>query len=202
MTIQHMKIEHTQQAKKLTVRELARKKKQAGELSLIEAGAVLGAIALLALATYLGVPFVRNMVQAHSFSSEATMFHTGIQAATVNDSDFSGESLATLAQNHAFDSAGARLSNDKSSVTGIFGGQVTSVPGTVTTTNDAIVTSYPVPAAVCAMSAASLANTYTEMTINGTVISAPGTTFSSSAAGKACSSAGQVATIQMYTTRS
>lgn len=189
-------------AKKIALRRAAAKKKQKGELSLIEAGAVLGAMALLALGLYLGVPFVRNMVQSHSFTSEATMFHTGIQAATVNDADFSGESLTSLAQNHAFDSAGARLSSDKSSVTGIFGGQVTSVPGTVTTTNDAIVTSYPVPAAVCSMSAASLANTYTKMTINGTVISAPGTTFNSSAAGNACSSAGQVATIQLYTTRS
>ncbi|MBB3261262.1 hypothetical protein [Paraburkholderia sp. WP4_3_2] len=197
-----MKIKHTMKAKKLSLRELARRKKQSGELSLIEAGAVLGAMALLALGIYLGVPFVRNMVQASSFKSEATMFHTGIQNATVNDADFSGESLTTLAQNHAFDSAGARLASDKSSVTGIFGGQVTSVPGTVTTTNDAIITSYPVPAAVCSMSVASLANTYTKITINGTVISAPGTTFNSSTAGNACSSAGQVATIQMYTTRS
>jgi hypothetical protein len=197
-----MKIQHTMKAKKLTVRQLARTKKQTGELSLIEAGAVLGAMALLALGIYLGVPFVRNFVQSRTFSSEAGMFHTGIQAATVNDADFSGESLSSLAQNHAFDAAGARLASDKSSVTGIFGGQVTSVPGTVTTTNDAIVTSYPVPAAVCSMSAAALANTYTKLTINGTVISAPGTTFSSSAAGNACSSAGQVATIQMYTTRS
>jgi hypothetical protein len=189
-------------AKKISFRRAAAKKKQKGELSLIEAGAVLGAMALLALGIYLGVPFVRNMVQARSFTSEATMFHTGIQAATVNDADFSGESLTSLAQNHAFDSAGARLSSDKSSVTGIFGGQVTSVPGTVTNTNDAIVTSYPVPAAVCSMSVASLANTYTKLTINGTVISAPGTTFNSANAGNACSSAGQVATLQLYTTRS
>lgn len=197
-----MNIQQSTMAKKLSVRKLARIKKQAGELSLIEAGAVLGAMALLALGIYLGVPFVRNFVQSRSFSSEATMFHTGIQNATLNDSDFSGESLTSLAQNHAFDSAGARLAADKSSVAGIFGGQVTSVPGTVTNTNDAIITTYPVPAAVCSMSAAALANTFTKLTINGTVIAAPGTTFNSSAAGNACSSTGQVATIQMYTTRS
>lgn len=197
-----MNIQQSTTGKKLSVRELARRKKQAGELSLVEAGAVLAAMAIVALAIFIGVPFVRNLIQAHNFESEATMFHTGIQNATLNDSDFSGESLTSLAQNHAFDAAGARLAADKSSVTGIFGGQVTSVPGTVTNTNDAIVTTYPVTAAVCSMSAASLANTFTEVTVNGTVIAAPATPYNSTVAGRACSSAGQVATILMYTTRS
>ncbi|HEY4803599.1 MAG TPA: type 4 pilus major pilin [Paraburkholderia sp.] len=183
-------------------RRLGRLKKQSGELSLIEAGAVLGAAALLSLALFYGVPFVRNMVQSSTFKSEAGMFHTGIQNATANDSDFSAETLATLAQNHAFDAAGARVASDYSTVTGIFGGQVTAEPGTVTSSNDAIVTSYPVPKAVCSMSISAVANIFTEVTVNGTVVASPSTKFSSQTAGNACASGGDVATVAMYTTRS
>jgi hypothetical protein len=184
------------------VRRLARKKKQKGELSLIESGAVLGAMALLALIIYLGVPFVRHMVEAHHFKSEATFFHTGIQNATQNDANFAGESLTSLAQNHAFDAAGARVASDYSTVQGMFGGDVTASPGTVTNANDAVVTSYPVPSEVCSMAAAALANVFTEVSINGTVVYSPSTPFSSQTAGSACSSAGQVATVDLYTTRS
>ena len=183
-------------------RRLGRLRKQTGELSLIEAGAVLGAAALLAVALFLGVPFVRNMVQSSSFTSEAGMFHSGIQNATQNDADFSGETMTSLAQNHAFDAAGARVASDYSTVTGIFGGAVTAVPGKVTTANDAIVTSYPVPKAVCSMSVSALVNTFTEVTVNGTVVSSPTTTFNSATAGTACGSAGNVATVGLYTTRS
>nr|WP_238328091.1 type 4 pilus major pilin [Paraburkholderia mimosarum] len=130
------------------------------------------------------------------------MFHTGIQNATQNDANFSGESLTSLAQNHAFDAAGARVASDYSTVQGMFGGDVTATPGTVTNANDAVITTYPVPAAVCSMSAAALSNVFTEVSINGTVVYSPTTAFSSSAAGSACSSAGQVATVELYTTRS
>jgi hypothetical protein len=188
--------------RKLVVRRLARRKKQAGELSLIEAGAVLGAMALLALIIYLGVPFVRNMVQAAHFKSETTMFHTGIQNATQNDADFSGESLTSLSENHAFDAAGARVASDNTSVQGMFGGDLSAEPGTVTNANDAVVLTYPVPAAVCSMSVPALANVFTEVSINGTVIYSPTTAFNSATAGNACSSAGKVATVELYTTRS
>lgn len=193
---------HLTLARKQAIRRLARRRRQSGELSLVEAGAVLGAMALLALIIYLGVPFVRNMVQAAHFKSEATMFHTGIQNATQNDANFAGESLTSLAQNHAFDAAGARVAADYSAVQGMFGGDVTATPGTVTNANDAVVTTYPVPAAVCSMSAAALSNVFTEVSINGTVVYSPTTAFSSQTAGRACSSAGQVATVEMYTTRS
>ncbi|WP_321853340.1 type 4 pilus major pilin [Paraburkholderia tropica] len=189
-------------AHKAQMRRLGRLKKQTGELSLIEAGAVLGAAALLSLALFYGVPFVRNMVQSSTFKSEVGMFHTGIQNATSNDADFSSETLSTLAQNHAFDAAGARVSSDYSTVTGIFGGQVTAEPGTVTSSNDAIVTSYPVPKAVCSMALSAVVNIFTEVSVNGTVVSGPSTTFSSATAGSACASGGDTATVAMYTTRS
>ncbi|QGZ66973.1 type 4 pilus major pilin [Paraburkholderia acidisoli] len=182
-------------------RRLARRKKQAGELSLIEAGAVLGAAALLALVAYLAVPFVRSMVQSAHFKSEAAMFHTGIQNATQNDADFSAETLGSLAENHAFDAAGTRLSADKSAVQGLFGGDVTAEPGTVNNANDAVVVSYPVPTSVCSMSVSALANVFPELAVNGTTVFSPTTAFSSATAGTACASAGEVATVEMYTTR-
>jgi hypothetical protein len=197
-----MQPQHLTRARRAALGRIARRTKQKGELSLIEAGAVLGAGALLALVIYLGVPFVRNLVQASHFKSEATLFHTGIQNATQNDADFSDETLESLAQNHAFDAAGARVATDFTSVLGIFGGEVTATTGTVTNANDAEVLSYPVPSAVCSMSAPALANVFAEVSVNGTVVYSPTTPFSSTTAGAACASAGQVATIEMYTTRS
>ncbi|WP_434667681.1 hypothetical protein P5W99_35950 [Paraburkholderia sp. A3BS-1L] len=197
-----MKIEQRKEIQNERFRRVARLKKQKGELSLIESGAVLGAGALVALVVYMAVPFVRNMVAAHQFKSEASMFHTGIQNATLNDADFSAESLSTLAKNHAFDAAGARMASDYSSVTGMFGGSVTASVGKVTNANDAMVVSYPVPAAVCSMATSALVNTFPQVVVNSTTIFSPTTTYSSSAAGTACTSSGAVATIQLYTTRS
>lgn len=182
-------------------RRFARRRKQAGELSIVEAGAVLGAAALLALVAYLAVPFVRSMVQSAHFKSEAAMFHTGIQNATQNDADFSAETLESLAENHAFDSAGTRLASDKSAVQGLFGGDVTAEPGKVSNANDAVVVSYPVPASVCSMSVSALANVFPELSVNGTTVFSPTTSFDSATAGTACNSAGEIATVEMYTTR-
>jgi hypothetical protein len=89
---------------------VARNRTQKGELSLIEAGAVLGVAALLVLAVYVAVPYIRNFVQTLHFTSEVSHFHTGIQSATETDADFTSETLTTLAQNHAFDAAGPRVS--------------------------------------------------------------------------------------------
>lgn len=196
-----MKIQQRTEAQKQAFRRVVRRKKQAGELSLIEAGAVLGAAALLALVIYLAVPFVRTMVQSSHFRSEASMIHTGIQNATQNDADFSGETLTTLAQNHAFDAVGTRLSSDRTTVQGLFGGSVTVATGKVNNANDAAVVSYPVPQGVCAMSVAALVDVFPEVQVNTTVVYSPTTAFSSAAAGKACAASGEIATIQMYTTR-
>jgi hypothetical protein len=95
----------------LTLRELGRRRRQTGELSMIEAAAVMAGAALLALAAYAGGKFVMDRIHASQFKSEAQLFHTGILDATANDTDFSEETLQTLAQNHAFDSAGGRVSN-------------------------------------------------------------------------------------------
>lgn len=181
----------------------ARKNRQKGELSLIEAGAVLGAAALLALAVYVAVPYIRNMIQANSFKSEASMFHTGIQNATETDADFSGESLTSLAQNHAFDAAGSRVSADHTTLTGMFGGNVTVSVGAVTNPNDAVVVSYTVPSAVCAMTVGALSKVFAQVDVGTSTVFSPTVAFSSQTAGSACQVAGSsTATVKMYTTRS
>lgn len=181
---------------------IARRKKQSGELSLIEAAAYMAGAALLAVAVIKGGAYVYDTIRASQFTSEAQMFHTGMLNATQNDSDFSAETLQDLAQNRAFDEAGTRLSSDKASLRGIFGQPVTVSVGTLTTANDSLILSYQVPAAVCAMSVAALTNVYSQVSVNSAVVAAPGTTFTSATAGTACASAGSTATIEMYTSRS
>lgn len=188
--------------RELALRRRARFRRQTGELSMIEAAAVMAGAALLALGAYLGGKFVMNRIYASQFKSEAQLFHTGVLDATANDIDFSGETLTTLAQNRAFDSAGSRVAAARTAVTGMFGGAVTAAAGTVTTANDAMIVTYPVPATVCSLSAAALASAYTKVTVNGTTVSDPNTPFSNAAAGVACNSAGANASIAMYTTRS
>jgi hypothetical protein len=186
----------------LTLRELGRRRRQTGELSMIEAAAVMAGAALLALAAYAGGKFVMDRIHASQFKSEAQLFHTGILDATANDTDFSEETLQTLAQNHAFDSAGARVSNSGNGVIGMFGGDVAAAAGTVISANDALIVTYPVPSTVCSLSVAALANAYTQIVVNGTTISSPNLTFNSGTAAAACTSAGATASIEMFTTRS
>jgi hypothetical protein len=181
--------------------KVASRHKQKGELSMIEAGAVMAGAALVALAVYAGGKYVLDLIHANQFKSEAQMFHTGILDATQNDSDFSAETLQILAQNHAFDAAGSRLATDKSAVKGLFNGTLGITIGTLVTASDSIVLSYPVPATVCSMSAAAISTVYTQVSINGSVVSAPTTPFLSSAAATACASAGATATLSLYTSR-
>ncbi|SIO72878.1 PilS N terminal [Burkholderia sp. GAS332] len=188
--------------RKFSLLQLGRRRRQSGELSMIEGAAVMAAAALLALLAYAGGKFVMDRVHASQFKSEAQLFHTGILDATANDTDFSNETLKTLSQNHAFDSAGSRVAAAGAGVTGMFGGAVTAAAGTVINTNDAMIVTYPVPATVCALSVSAIANAYTQVTVNGTTVSGPTTTFSSSTGATACTSAGATASIAMYTTRS
>ncbi|MGF6649566.1 hypothetical protein OKW34_000128 [Paraburkholderia youngii] len=187
--------------RRLTLLRMGRRKKQSGELSLIEAGAYMAGAALLAIAVIRGGAYVYSLIKTHEFTSEAQMFHTGILNATQNDADFSSETLTTLATNRAFDSAGARLSSDKSSLKGIFNQPVTVTVGTLSTANDSLILNYQVPAAVCAMSISALTNTFSQVGANNTMLAGPTTTFSSTAAGTACASAGAYATLQLYTSR-
>ncbi len=190
----------TQEQRKAALLRMARRRKQSGELSMIEAAAVMAGAALLALIVYQGRSFVMDRIHAHQFKSEAQLFRSGIQDATSNDIDFSAESLQTLAQNHAFDSAGSRVNATAGTLTGIFGGSVTAVPATIATTDDAMAMTYPVPATVCSLAIGAIAGAYTKVTVNGTTVSDPNTTFNGSAAGSACSSAGATASIAMYAT--
>lgn len=180
---------------------MGRRRKQSGELSLIEAGAYMAGAALLAIAVIKGGSYVYSLIRSSQFTSEAQMFHTGILNATQNDADFSTETLTTLATNRAFDSAGSRLAADKSSLKGIFNQPVTIAVGTLSTANDSVIMSYQVPADVCAMSVAALTNTYSQVAANGTILAGPTTTFSSTTAGTSCASAGAYATIALYTSR-
>ncbi|WGS55106.1 hypothetical protein LFL96_34715 (plasmid) [Paraburkholderia sp. D15] len=181
--------------------EMGRRRRQSGELSMIESGAVLAGAALLALAAYAGGSYVYNLVRASSFKSEAQLFHSGVLNATNTDVDFSGETLQTLAQNHAFDVAGSRVAAGGASVRGLFGGALSATTGTLVTTNDAMILGYPVPAAVCALSAGALASAYSQVVINGTTIYSPNVAFNSSTAGTACASAGGTAAVQMYVSK-
>jgi hypothetical protein len=181
--------------------KVASRHKQKGELSMIEAGAVMAGAALVALAVYAGGKYVLDLIHASQFKSEVQMFHTGILNATENDSDFSSETLQILAQNHAFDAAGSRLATDKSSVKGLFNSTLTVTIGTLVTASDTLILSYPVPATVCSMSAAAISTVYTQISINGTLVSGPSTPFLSSAAATACASNGSTATVALYTSR-
>ncbi|MGF6969627.1 hypothetical protein OKW43_006722 [Paraburkholderia sp. WC7.3g] len=196
-----MQQKNTNAVRRLSLLRMGRRKKQSGELSLIEAGAYMAGAALLAIAVIKGSTYVYTLIKSSEFTSEAQMFRTGILNATQNDADFSAETLTTLATNRAFDSAGTRLASDKSSLKGIFNQAVTVSVGTLSTANDSLILSYQVPAAVCAMSVAALTNTFSQVGANSTTLSGPTTTFSSTTAGTACASAGAYATLQLYTSR-
>ncbi|MEZ0606303.1 type 4 pilus major pilin [Paraburkholderia sp. IW21] len=185
---------------KTTLIQMARRRRQSGELSIIEGAAVMAGAALLALAVYQGRGFVMDRIHAYQFKSEAQLFRSGIQDASSNEVDFSGESLQTLATNHAFDSAGSRVNKTAGTLIGLFGGSVTAASGLVSTANDAMVMTYPVPATVCSLSVAAVAGAYTMVTVNGTTISGPSTQYNDATAGTACASAGATASIGMYAT--
>jgi hypothetical protein len=180
--------------------QAARRRRQSGELSMIEAGAVLAAAALLALAVTEGGKFVYDRVSASHFKSEAQLFHSGVLDATSNDTDFSAETLQTLIQNHAFDAAGSRVVAN-ASVTGMFGGPVAAAPATLSSPNDSLMLTYPVPSTVCTLAVAALTTLYTQVAVNGTVVAGPSTTYNDSTSATACGAAGNTASIDMYTTR-
>jgi hypothetical protein len=182
-------------------RKVASRHSQKGELSMIEAGAVMAGAAILAIAVIAGGKYVLDMIHSSQFKSEAQMFHTGILNATQNDSDFSAETLQILAQNHAFDAAGSRLATDKSAVKGLFNSTLSVSIGTLVTASDSIILTYPVPDTVCSMSVAALTTVYTQVSVNGTIVSAPGTLFTSGSAATTCASAGATATLALYTSR-
>jgi hypothetical protein len=182
-------------------RKVASRHSQKGELSMIEAGAVMAGAAILAIAVIAGGKYVLDLIHSSQFKSEAQMFHTGILNATQNDSDFSAETLQILSQNHAFDAAGSRLATDKSAVKGLFNSTLSVSIGTLVTASDSIILTYPVPATVCSMSVAALTTVYTQVSVNGTIVSAPATPFSSGAAATTCASAGATATLALYTSR-
>ncbi|MGF6812737.1 hypothetical protein OKW30_007954 [Paraburkholderia sp. Clong3] len=190
----------TQEQRKAAILRMGRRRRQSGELSIIEGAAVMAGAALLALIVYEGRSFVMDRIHAHQFKSESQLFRSGIQDATASDTDFSAESLLTLAQNHAFDSAGSRVNKTSGTLTGIFGGSVTAATATIATTDDAMVLTYPVPATVCSLAVGAVAGAYTKVTVNGTTVSDPNTAFSQSTAGTACSSSGATASIAMYAT--
>ncbi|AIV73725.1 hypothetical protein X994_6362 (plasmid) [Burkholderia pseudomallei] len=177
------------------------RRKQKGELSLVEAAGVMAAAALIALVVYMGRGYVMDRIHAMQFKSEAQYFVSGIQDATAGEIDFSSVTMLSLTQNRAFDTAGRRLNKTTGALTGIFGGAVTAAPATVTATNDAIAVTYPIPATVCALSADSISEAYTQVKVNNTTISGPSTSFNSGTAAAACASAGATASVIMYATK-
>jgi len=193
-------ISSTAAERKSSLTKMGRRRRQSGELSLIEGAAVMAGAALLALVVYQGRSFVMDRIHAHQFKSEAQLFRSGIQDATSSDVDFSSETQQTLAKNHAFDSANSRVNTSTGALTGIFGGAVTAVPGTIASTDDAMIVTYPVPSTVCSLSIGAVAGAYAKVTVNGTTVYDPNTPFSGATAGTACASAGATASIGMYAT--
>ncbi|WP_175958056.1 type 4 pilus major pilin [Burkholderia sp. BCC0405] len=177
------------------------RRKQKGELSLVEAAGVMAAGALIALLVYMGRPYVMDRIHASEFKSEAQYFRSGIQDATAGEIDYAGVSMLSLTQGLAFSTAGRRLNKTSGTLTGIFGGAVTAAPATVIATNDAIALTYPVPTSVCTLSAEAVSRTYTQVKVNNTTIKGPSTDFSSGTAATACASAGATASIVMYATK-
>ncbi|MEW6346260.1 MAG: type 4 pilus major pilin [Paraburkholderia sp.] len=190
-----------QNTRRTNLRRMARRRRQTGELSWIEGGGVLAGAALLALLAVAAGHFAMDRIHALQFRNEASMFHSGVLDATATDTDFANETLGTLAQNHAFDEAGSRVSTTNGTLTGMFGGSVTAAPGMVSTADDSIALTYPLPAVVCSLSVAALSDTYSMVTVNGTTVSGPNTAFSSATAATACASAGPTASVGMYATR-
>lgn len=182
--------------------KMARLRKQSGELSMIEGAALMAGAALLATLAYAGGRFILDRVHASQFKTEAQLVHTGIIDAAANSVDFGSATLATLAAGRAFDSMGTRVAADGSAVTGLFGGAVTVAAGKITSNNDALIMTYPVPAAVCALSAAAVANTYTQVKVNDTIISSPTLVYTDATATTACKSAGGIANMALYTSKS
>ncbi|WP_321883995.1 type 4 pilus major pilin [Burkholderia cepacia] len=178
------------------------RRKQKGELSLVEAAGVMAGGALIALLVYMGWGYVMDRIHAMQFKSEAQYFRSGIQDATASEIDFSGVTMLSLTQGRAFDTAGRRLNKTSGALTGLFGGGVAAAPATVTVTNDAVAVTYPVPATVCALSADAVSAAYTMVKVNNTTISSPTTAYTSNAAATACASAGATASIVMYATKS
>ncbi|MBN3785701.1 type 4 pilus major pilin [Burkholderia sp. Ac-20353] len=176
------------------------RRRQKGELSLVEAAGVMAAAALITLVVFMARGYIMDRIHAFQFKSEAQVFRSGIQDATSGDIDYSATTMLTLTQNHAFDSAGRRLNTTTGALTGLFGGSVTAAPNKVIATNDAVAVTYPVPATVCTLAADAISSAYAMVSVNGTTISGPGTPFTTAAAAAACTSAGTTATVVMYAT--
>ncbi|CAN7718388.1 type 4 pilus major pilin [Paraburkholderia hospita] len=178
---------------------MARRRRQSGELSMIEGAGIMAAAAVLAIAAIAGGKYVYDRVQAGRFKAEAQFFHSGVLDATANDVDYSTESLTSLAQNHAFDAAGSRVASDHSTVRGLFGGNVTVSLGSMSATDDSVIINYPVPNTICTLAMPAVVAAYPMVTVNGTTVSGPSTTFDGSTAGAACG--GGTATVAMYVTK-
>jgi hypothetical protein len=178
---------------------MARRRRQSGELSMIEGAGIMAAAAVLAIAAIAGGKYVYDRVQAGRFKAEAQFFHSGVLDATANDVDYSTETLPALAQNHAFDAAGSRVATDHSTVRGLFGGNVTVAVGSMSATDDSVIINYPVPNTICTLAMPAVVAAYQMVTVNGTTVSGPSTTFDGSTAGAACGSG--TATVAMYVTK-
>jgi hypothetical protein len=74
------------------------RRKQKGELSLVEAAGVMAAAALIALVVYMGRGYVMDRIHAMQFKSEAQYFVSGIQDATAGEIDFSSVTMLAYAK--------------------------------------------------------------------------------------------------------
>lgn len=169
-------------------------------VTLIELSIVLAVAAIIAIAVLEGGPSVRNHARSYQLNGEMTHFASGILSATASDSDFSTITTAGMVQNNAFQSAGNRVSLANGTVTGLWQGNITVEPETVSMANDGAGITYPnVPSGVCAVAVQGLKSSFSEITVNGTILVSPAVAYTDAAAGAACNSANFVPIIAVVT---
>jgi hypothetical protein len=178
------------------------RRRQKGELSLLEAGVWIAGAAITAIIAVKAGAFVLNAVRTNEFTSEVQSFKTGFVNATLNDTDFSSVTTQSMIANGAFDAVKSRISTDRTGVTGRWGGNLTAWGGQIFAPNDTLALSYPtVPASVCARALQTLAADFTDIRVNGTSVYGPGMPYNDQTVGSACQAGGNTSLVEFDLTR-
>jgi hypothetical protein len=178
------------------------RRRQKGELSLLEAGVWIAGAAITAIIAVKAGAFVLNAVRTNEFTSEVQSFKTGLINATLNDADFSSITTTAMIANGAFDAVKSRISADRTTVTGRWGGLISVWSGGVFVNGDTIGMTYPtVPTSVCASALQTLAADFTQIKVNGTAVYGPSLPYNDQTVGSTCHSGGTTSIVEFDLTR-
>jgi len=159
-------------------------------VTIVESMVVLAVVAIILTFVVEGGTYLRNHVRAWQLTNEMQSFSQGILQATVNDADFSTITTNAMVLNNAFASVGSRANTSAGTVTGVWGGDITVTPATVSTSNDGATVSYPlVPSGVCAVAIQDFTSTFQQISVSGTVVYSPTVAFNDTTVGQACNAA-------------